>query len=119
MVTSENDRELPSSGVVGHDAGDSLGNAGHESRVLHLPDWWVVLLRDLLELVVSVELYLPSQILKLLFEASVYQVDGTVVDSELSLGVAYEGWYRSSDATVETYLAASREYRKMRLALCG
>ena len=72
MVTAENDWELPSSGVVGHHARDSLADSGHEPRVLHLPDWWVVRLRELLELVVPVKLYLPSQILELFFEAGVY-----------------------------------------------
>jgi len=91
MVTTENDRKLPSSGVIGHDTSDSFADLGDESRVFHLTDRWVVLLRDLFELVVSIKLYLPSQILELLLKASFNQVDGTVVDSEFSLTVTQRG----------------------------
>jgi hypothetical protein len=88
MVTTENDRKLPFSGVARHDTSYSLADPGYKSRVLHLADRWVVLLRDLFELVVAVELNLPSQILELLLEAGFNQVDGTVVNPELSLATA-------------------------------
>jgi len=91
MITTENNRKLPSSGVVGHDTRDSLTDPGDESRVFHLTDRWVVLLRDLFELVMSVKLYIPSQVLELLFKAGFNQVDGTVVDSEFSLAVTQWG----------------------------
>ena len=90
MVAAENNRKLPSSGMVGHDTSYSLAYMGYKSWVLHLADWWVILLRDLFELVVSVKLNLQSQSPKLLFETGFNQVDGTVVDSELSLTI---GWW--------------------------
>ena len=85
MVTTENDRKLPSSGVARHDTSYSLTHPGHESRVLHLANRWVVILRDLLELVVSVELDFISQVFELFFEARFNQVDGTMVYSKFSL----------------------------------
>lgn len=108
MVTTENDRNLPSSGVTGHDTSYSLAYLGDESRVLHLADRWIVLLRDLFELVVSVKLNLPSQVLELLFEAGFNQVDGTVVDSELCLVVAEWGVsLRAQNLPKKVYLSTS------------
>ena len=91
MVTTENDRKLPPSGVTGYDTSYSLAYLGHESRVLHLADWWVILFRDLLELVVSVKLNIPTQVLELLSEAGFNQVNRTVVDSEFSLTTVERG----------------------------
>lgn len=91
MVTTENDRKLSSFGMAGHNARNSLAYTGNKSRVLQLADWWVVLLRDLFELVVSVKLDPVSQVLELLFEAGFDQVDGTIVDSEFSLVTAQYG----------------------------
>jgi len=85
MVTTENDRKLPSFGVPRHDTSYSLAYPGHESRVLHLANRWVVILRDLFELMVSVELNLISQAFELFLEAGFNQVDGTMVYSEFSL----------------------------------
>lgn len=88
MVTTENDRKLPSSRVARHDTGYSLAYPGHESRVFHLADRWVVILRDLFELMVSVELNFISQVFELLLEAGFNQVDGAVVYSEFGLETA-------------------------------
>lgn len=66
MVSAENNRKLAFSGMARYDTGYSLADLGHESRVLHLPDRRVILLSDLFELMVSVELNLPSQISELL-----------------------------------------------------
>lgn len=88
MITAENNRKLPSSSMTRHDTSDSLADPGYESRIFHLTNWRVVLCRDLFELVVSIELNLPSQLLELLSEAGLNQVDGTVVNPELSLAVA-------------------------------
>lgn len=73
-----------------NDTSDSLADPGYESRILHLANWWVIPFRDLFELVMSVKLDLPSQVLELLFEAGFYQVDRTAVNSESSLAVASE-----------------------------
>jgi len=88
MVTTENDRKLPSSGVVSHDTSYRLTYPGYESRVLHLANRWVVILGDLFELVVSVELNLISQVFELFFETGLDQMDGAMVDSEFSLETA-------------------------------
>ena len=88
MVATENDRELPSLGVARHDASYSLAYPGYESGVLHLANWWVVILRDLFKLVVSVELNFISQIFELFFEAGLNQVDGPMVYSEFTLETA-------------------------------
>ena len=85
MVTTENDRKLPSSGVARHDTSYSLTYPGHESWVLHLANGWVVILRDLFELMVSVELNLISQVFELFFEACFNQVDGAMVYAEFGL----------------------------------
>ena len=91
MVTTKNNRKLPFPDMIRHDAGDSLADLRYKSRVLHLADWWVVLFRDLFELVVPVKLNLPSQVLKLLSEAGFDQVDGTVINSKFSLVAAASG----------------------------
>ena len=87
MVSAENDRKLPSSGVIRNDTGDRLADLGYESRVLHLAYRRVTLCRNLFELVMSVKLDLPSQVLELLSEAGFHQVNGTAVNSKLSLTV--------------------------------
>jgi len=60
MVTTENNRKLPSFGVARHNTSYSLAYPRYESWILHLADWWVVILRDLFKLVVSVKLNLIS-----------------------------------------------------------
>jgi hypothetical protein len=88
MVSTENDRKLPFFGVVGNGTGDSLADPGYKSRVLHLAYRRVTLCTDVFELVMSVKLNLPSQVLELLFEAGFHQVNGTVVNPKLSLVVS-------------------------------
>lgn len=88
MISAENDRKLPSFDVTRNCAGHSLANPGYESRVLHLAYRRVTLCIDLFELVMSVKLNLPSQVLELLFEAGFYQVNGAAVNSKLGLAVS-------------------------------
>lgn len=88
MVSAENDWKLPSSDVARNGTGDGLANLGYESRVLHVAYRRVTLRIDLFELVMSVKLNLPSQVLELLFEAGFHQVNGTAVDPKLGLAVS-------------------------------
>ena len=116
MITTENDRKLPSSGVGRYDTSYGLAYPGYESRVLHLADWWVVLIRDLLELVVSVKLNLVSQVPELLFEAGFNQVDRTMVNSEFSLETAGGVSLVAQKLPMKAYLAASRQHGETQLA---
>ena len=79
--------------VVAHDLRDGFAYARDEARVLELANGRVVLGPNVLELMVAVELDLPSELCELLRKSSLDEVDGSFVYAELGL----RGTTRSRD----------------------
>jgi len=65
--------------MVTNDLGYGLRHFRYESWVLKLPYWRVVRCGDLFELMVSVELDIPSQLLQLCQETSLDDMDGPLI----------------------------------------
>ena len=74
MITTQGQRQLTILRVSSNCLRDRLADFGHKSGVLQLANWRVLRDRrsDFFELVVAIELDLPTQLFKLLWEARFY-----------------------------------------------
>lgn len=85
MITAERKGKLSLFSVLAHNVGDGLADTRHQAGVLELANWGIVLGVELLELVVPVELDLPSELSELLGQTGLYEVDGSAVHAGFGL----------------------------------
>jgi hypothetical protein len=87
VITTKRERERPLLRVFAHSLRDGLAYAAHQPRVLQDTDGRVVGRCNRLELVVAVELNLPSEPLELIDESGLDEVNWTSVYTRLRLFV--------------------------------
>lgn len=85
VIAAERKGKLSLFSMVAHNVGDGLADTRHQAGVLELANWGIILGVELFELVVPVELDLPSELSELLGEAGLYEVDGTFVHAGFGL----------------------------------
>ena len=85
MIASEGKWQVAPLRMIADDICDGFANAGDEAGVLEFANGRVVLGPNVLELMVAVELDLPSELCELLRKSSLDEVDGALVYAELGL----------------------------------
>jgi hypothetical protein len=81
VVTAERKGQKTFAYVATYDSRNSLGDFGNEPRIPEFPDRRVKLRRYVLELMVPIKLYNPTEILELIHKTCVYQVYRGFVNS--------------------------------------
>lgn len=85
VVAAQSDRQLAVLGMTADHACDRLADTGNQPRVLQYTDWRVGSSLNFLELIMTVEIDLPANLLKLLDKTSFNEVNWTFIDAQFWL----------------------------------